>query len=572
MSESDRAGTVPDEVVRGIERLAQPETGRFLLGVLLGGASAACAVGLMWTSAYLISASALRPPILFLMMVIVSVRFFALGRAVFRYLERLASHDAAFRMLGVIRTTIFSALAPKAPAGLGRLRRGDLLSRFMADVDQLQDLPLRVRHPALAAGTVAAASVLGIGMISWRTALVLLGFLVLGGLCGTLVPWMVHRRGSGALAIQRAAVNDDLLDLAARSEVLAAFSATAPVLQGLRDDDHRLQRTADRLQYSASLTGALAVVLAGLAALACAWTGSLDLGRGFFDGPMLAVLILVPLSVFDVIGEAAQAPQNRMLVRESARRIAELTGPVPAGDEQIPEPQPSAPHESPSPQQAQFRGIRLRGAAVGWPGEEPVLRGLNLDIRPGERLLLTGRSGLGKSTLALTLAGLLPLHEGEYLLNGVPAESLSGERLRRSIGLCEQTPHLFDGTVRDNLLLAAPGTSDSALRERLRSVGLWSDLEPRGGLDLDVGENGELLSGGQVQRLSLGRALLAGFPVIILDEPTANVDPERAQALVEDLLRIADDGRRTVILISHDIVRDRVDTAIDLDAYATASL
>ncbi|MFT8637220.1 MAG: thiol reductant ABC exporter subunit CydC [Pseudoclavibacter sp.] len=581
-----RPGTAGDgedlAAVRSVERLVQPARGRFALGVACGAASAACAIGLMWTSGYLIAASSLQPPILFLMPIIVSVRFFALGRATFRYIERLASHDAAFRMLGSVRTAIFDALAPRAPAGLTRLRRGDLMTRFMADVDQLQDIPLRVRHPLWSTGTVAALSVVLIAFISPRTALVLLVFLLLAGVLGAALPAWLAARDTARLAPHRARINDDVLDLADRIEVLSAFDAQEPARRRVHDDDDTLRCTVAGLQYQSGATTAAMVLLAGVAALACGWAGVVDLGRGAFDGPFLAVLVLVPLSVFDVLGDAAQAAQARALARASARRVAAVTGDLSAAAGAAAESAHSAADGTAVPAQSAdgsegepaaprppFTGLSLRAADLGWPGRPPVVRGLDLDIAPGQRILVTGTSGAGKSTLAATLVRFLDLAAGTYTLNGQDAERLPPDAVRAVVGLCEQTPHVFDATVRGNLQLAAPDASDAQLEEVLARVGLWDDLRRREGLETAVGSDGELLSGGQVQRLSLARAILGGFGLIVLDEPTANVDPELAAELLDDLLRVAADGRRAVLLISHSAVTGPIDAHLDLDAKST---
>lgn len=580
----DTSGDSEDlAAVRSVERLVQPARGRFALGVACGAASAACAIGLMWTSGYLIAASSLQPPILFLMPIIVSVRFFALGRATFRYVERLASHDAAFRMLGSVRTAIFDALAPRAPAGLTRLRRGDLMTRFMADVDQLQDIPLRVRHPLWSTGTVAALSVVLIAFISPRTALVLLAFLLLAGLLGVALPARIAARDTARLAPHRARINDDVLDLADRIEVLSAFDAQEPARRRVHDDDDTLRRTVAGLQYQSGATTAAMVLLAGVAALACGWAGVVDLGRGVFDGPFLAVLVLVPLSVFDVLEDAAQAAQARALARASARRVAAVTGdlsaavgaaaaePVrPAADgTAVPAQSADGSEGEPITPRPPFTGLSLRDADLGWPGRPPVVRGLDLDIAPGQRILVTGTSGAGKSTLAATLVRFLDLAAGTYTLDGQDAERLPPDAVRAVVGLCEQTPHVFDATVRGNLQLAAPAASDAQLEEVLTRVGLWDDLRRREGLETAVGSDGELLSGGQVQRLSLARAILGGFGLIVLDEPTANVDPELAAELLDDLLRVAADGRRAVLLISHSAVTGPIDAHLDLDAKST---
>ncbi|KQM60208.1 thiol reductant ABC exporter subunit CydC [Agreia sp. Leaf210] len=531
-----------------ILRLAQPGARRFAPGALLGLLSALCAVGLLATSAYLITRAAEMPPILYLNMAIVGVRAFALGRAGFRYAERLASHDAAFRTLATLRVGIYERLVPIAPDGLTGTRRGDLLTRLTADVDELQNLPLRVVQPLLVSGAVAATSVITVWILLPPAGLALLIALVLAALVGTAANGLIAARAERSIAPLRGAFADEVLDTVVNLDVLTAFDATGSRLAAVERADARLTRAVLSSAAGTGVATGILSVLAGAASIAALLVGIPALGTAGFDGPVLAIIALVPIAVFEVISSVPLALSALRQVRSSAERIGSA----------VPE---IVPPEIPTDRAADARRtvdpanavIELRGVSASWPHESsPAIREIDLTVSPGDRILVTGPSGSGKTTLAHVLVRFLEF-EGSYRLGGVDARSLPLAEVRRTIGLSEQTPYLFDESIRQNLLFARDDASDDELIAVLERVGLSEWLDQRGGLDARVGERGSLVSGGQAQRIALARALLADFPILVLDEPTANVDPGRADALLRDLLSASadPDGRRAVVIISH---------------------
>ena len=531
-----------------ILRLAQPGARRFAPGALLGLLSALCAVGLLATSAYLITRAAEMPPILYLNMAIVGVRAFALGRAGFRYAERLASHDAAFRTLATLRVGIYERLVPIAPDGLTGTRRGDLLTRLTADVDELQNLPLRVVQPLLISGAVAATSVITVWILLPPAGLALLVALVLAALVGTAANGLIAARAERSIAPLRGAFADEVLDTVVNLDVLTAFDATGSRLAAVERADARLTRAVLSSAAGTGVATGILSLLAGAASIAALLVGIPALGTAGFDGPVLAIIALVPIAVFEVISSVPLALSALRQVRSSAERIGSA----------VPE---IVPPEIPTDRAADARRtvdpantvIELRGVSASWPHESsPAIRGIDLTVSPGDRILVTGPSGSGKTTLAHVLVRFLEF-EGSYRLGGVDARRLPLAEVRRTIGLSEQTPYLFDESIRQNLLFARDDASDDELIAVLERVGLSEWLDQRGGLDARVGERGSLVSGGQAQRIALARALLADFPILVLDEPTANVDPGRADALLRDLLSASadPDGRRAVVIISH---------------------
>ncbi|WP_234438521.1 thiol reductant ABC exporter subunit CydD [Streptomyces sp. NRRL S-340] len=543
-------------VLARVRATAGRRRARLALALLLGSLALGSAVGLMATSGWLISRASQHPPVLYLMVAVTATRAFGIGRAVFRYAERLVSHDAVLRMLADTRVAVYRRLERLAPAGLRRTRRGDLLTRLVADVDALQDYWLRWLLPAGAAVTVSVASVAFTAWLLPEAGAVLAAGLLLAGAGVPLVTASVARRAEQRLAPARGALATRVTDLLTGTAELTVAGALPARSAETRRADTVLTRIASRAATATALGDGLTALVSGLTVAAAALVGAQAVAGGRLGGVAMAVVVLTPLAAFEAVLGMPLAAQYRQRVRRSAERVYEiLDAPEPVREPEAPRPTP----ETPFP-------LTVRHLTARHPGQDrDALAGLDLTLEEGRRVAVVGPSGAGKSTLAQVLLRFLDPRAGVYSIGGTDACALDGDAVRRWVGLCAQDAHLFDSSVRENLLLAKKDASESELRDALGRARLldWACSLPDG-LDTLVGEHGARLSGGQRQRLALARALLADFPVLVLDEPAEHLDLPTADALTADLLR-ATEGR-TTLLITHRLAGlEAVDEVIVLD-------
>ena len=524
---------------------AMPPRAKRLMGIVLGVLADVCVVGLLGLSMWLIVRAGEQPPILYLTFAIVGVRAFAVGRAGLRYAERLSSHDAALTELAGLRAGTFEALVPRVPGAIESSRRGDVLAAFVEDVDQLQDEPLRVRQPLVVGTVVVALSLIAMACASPLAALIVLGMLLLSGGAAVVLSRRMASRFDRALGAARAALVDALLEHLASADVLAAFGALPQHRERVRSAEARLQRVQLRRARSAGLTGALLALGSGVASVLVLLLVMPQLGAQI-SAPLFAAAVVVPAAVFEVFAQVPAALVARRAVAASADRVAALTE-TPIAPEVVSH---TAGARLDGPADPVAPVISVRGLAVRHAGAaRDAVSGVSFDVSAGEAVVVRGPSGSGKSTLAQALVRFID-YRGSYRLHGVEARGLAPDEVRRFVGLCEQTPHLFDTDLRQNLKFARDTASDDALQSVLDRVGLGDWAVERGGLDAPVGERGALVSGGQAQRIALARAILADFPVVVLDEPTAGVDRDLADRLLIDLLGSVP-ADRAVILITH---------------------
>lgn len=540
-----------------LARLGRVPASRVALSLLLATVAVGFGVALLATAGYLISRAAEQPPILSLTVTIVLVRFLGLARPVARYADRLASHDLALRALGRIRARVYERIEPLAPGRLEAYRRGDLLARMVGDVDTLQGLYVRALLPGAVALVVGAACILVAALILPAAAAILAGGLLVAGVP---LPWLSARlaRAVGRRqAVARGTLTAELVELLRGAPELVVFGQEERTLARVRELDVALARLGRRDALVAGLGDALTILVAGLTVTGVLAVAVSATAAGALDPVLVATLALLALASFDAVTPLAPAARELSSTLASGRRVLEVIDRAPAVRE--PElPVPAPPRRAP---------VRLEGVTARYdPVEEPVLRDLDLELAPGRKVALVGPSGAGKTTVTRLLLRFLDPERGRVTIGGRDVREYAQADVRRHFAIAGQESYLFDSTIRENLRLARPEATDAELWAVLLLARLdaWVASLP-GGLDARVGEEGSRLSGGQRQRLTLARALLTEAPVLVLDEPTAHLDPETATAVMDDVLAAA--AGRTVLLITHRPEGlERMDEVVTLDA------
>lgn len=522
-----------------LRNLMAPFRWWILLTILLAFGTLGSTVALMAASAYLISKAALTTEFYVLAVTVTAVRAFAISRAVFRYGERYIGHLVTFRILTRLRSWFYTAIEPLAPARLQGYRSGDLLTRIVADIETLDQFVVRVVVPPVAAALVVALSFLIAGAFDWQIALVLVAFLMLTGIALPLVTRHLSKAQAAQLITERAQLNAALVDEIQGIADLMAFGQE----QAFYTRAVRLSSTFEEAQLRvATIRGiynALAALLASLAGLTVLILAIPLVSSGKIEGVFLALLPLTAIASFEAVQPLGSALQQLETSQAAARRLFELIDAPPVLE-------PLHPLPLPDDCTIEFRGVSFRYTC----GEPLALDNVSFRIPNRGRMVVTGPSGAGKSTLVNLLLRFWEPHEGQVMIGGHNVCNYGGDDLRALFGVVPQDIHLFNGTVRDNLLLAKGDASEDEIIEACREAQLHDFITSLPvGYDTVVGENGLKLSGGERQRVAIARVILKAAPILILDEATANLDALTEQELMQALEPFMRD--RTTLIVSH---------------------
>lgn len=540
--------------------------------VTVGVAGQLAGIGLLATSAWLITTASLRPPVLTLTVAIAAVQAFSLARGVARYGERLAGHDLALQVLARIRTWAYGRIEPVVPGPSTGTRSGDLLARFVADVDGILDLYVRAALPLAAAVGTAGAAVALAWLLDAPAGVVLAAGLVAAMVGLPLAIARVAASAGAALSVQRGERDGLVVEALRGAAEVVAFGAEPLILERLATIDRALNRLDRCLAVSAGVGQAFGAGLGGILAAATVAVALPALHHGAINGIIVAVLAFLALGASEAVATLPDAAAHLADSLGGARRVLALTTlPVPvtpppgsgAGRSRVASLSRRPSQVAPSPGRA--RQVALEGVSLRWPGAVRLaLDSIDMTIRPGAHLAVIGPSGAGKTSLTHLLLRFVDPTAGRVTIDGVDVAQLDADAVRSLIAWAPQDPHVFGTTLAANLRLAAPDATDGRLWETLAMAGLadWASGLSQG-LETVLGERAATISGGEAQRLGVARALLADRPILLLDEPTAHLDERRAVSL-QDQVQAAARGR-TLLWITHRLAGlDRFDQVVRL--------
>lgn len=544
-----------------ILRLWRRQRAALLLGLVLSLAALVAGVILMVTAGALVGAAVTGGAL------VLSVALQAAGgaRVVLRYTERLATHAATFRALADLRVWFFRNIARSAAGGLGFLRAGDVLARLVADVEALDGLYLRILLPVAGALLLLPVTVEIMARRNIGLAVAYGGLFVLAAF---LLPWAVAQAAAATgtrLAAAQSGLRTAVLDALSGLKEVRAYGAEGRMLAQVQARDGALLSAQHALATRVAIAGAGAFLCAQAAILLILFVAPRLSGHpampglGSHDATWAIVAVFLSVAAFEAIGGLTRAGALAGHATASARRVLDMAAlPAPVPDPPTGNPGAAKTGNAKSGAAAETRpsraprgsALRFEGVTFAWPGRETVLDGLTLDVPEGAQVAVLGPSGAGKSTLAALALKLAAPARGRILLGGTDIATLPAAEVRARIGWLSQATHLFDDTVRANLLLARPDADEAALWAALEAARIAEVVRALpDGLDSWVGEAGARLSGGQGRRLALARTLLSPAPILILDEPAAGLDAETERAFLETLAEST--TGRTVMLIAH---------------------
>lgn len=522
-------------------------TGWILLSILMGTAAIGAGIGLLGTSSWLIASAALHPSIAELQVAIVGVRFFGISRGIFRYLERLISHSVNLHILSSLREDFYRRIEPGAPANLYSYRSGDLLQRMMGDLETLENFYVRVAAPVIVAFVIATGTSLFVGGYLAECGVILAAGLLTNGLLLPIFDLFLSRPWIKNLTLAHADVSAFTVEGVQGLEDLQAYHAHSRWVRTINEKSSQAAMIQNKITAISAMGNALSLLVLNGTLLGVVCAAIPQVNAGELNGVMLAVLALVASASFESVSTMPSAAINlnssiesanrlfRIGVTEVESRLSDRKIPLPPGNELI------------------FDNINLI-----YPGAlQPALKGITINLHKGEKKAIVGVSGAGKSSILNLLMCFQAPSSGNIRIDGINLHSI--------FGVVSQSPYFFSASLRENLLLARSGLSDQTILETLEEVelGEWAGTLPDG-LDTWLGENGVKMSAGERQRLAFARLILQDSPILLLDEPTANLDPINETLILDHLLTVF--HNKSIVLVTHRLnLLERMDEILVLD-------
>jgi ATP-binding cassette subfamily C protein CydCD len=529
-----------------------PFWGRIALSIVLGFATIASGIGLMATAAYIISAAALHPSIAELQVAIVGVRFFGISRGVFRYLERLVSHDVTFRLLARWRAWFYQALEPLAPARLLRYHTGDLLSRVIRDIGSLENFYIRTLNPPLVALLISAAVLLFLASFGAPLAWGLLVFLFLAGIGLPVLITLPSRRLGPSIINARAQLGAILVDSIQGMPDILTCGQSRSTLERVDAAGTHLAKLQNRMSGITSLQTAGGSLLANLGMLSVLVIAIKMVSNGQLEGVLLGAMSLAAFTCFEAMQPLPQVAQIFETNKAAAGRLYELVDATPPVIDQ------AAFLSRPESydlvvQNLGFQYPPWSDSGIASPSSAFRLKNISFSLPQGKHIALIGQSGAGKTTLVNLLLRFWEYQQGSILIGGHELQSYRQDDIRRQIAVISQNTYLFSATIKENLLIAKPTATENELIQVIKQAQLNDLIQSLpDGYDTWIGEHGLYLSAGERQRLAVARVLLKGSPLLILDEPTANLDPITALDVLKAIQGLS--LGRSTITITQDMV------------------
>jgi ATP-binding cassette subfamily C protein CydCD len=525
------------------------------LSVLIGSATIGSSVALMGTSAWLISTAALHPSVAELSVAVVGVRFFGIARGLLRYAERLVSHDVTFRLLSRLRIWFYEKLEPLAPARLMDFRAGDLLARIIGDVETLENFYVRIISPPMTATLVGLFTSIFLAFFYPPLTLAFLIFFITLGLILPILAQIISRRPAGQTITLRADLHTHLVDSIQGMADLLAYNRAAERQAQISSLGLEYGKSQHRMARVTGFHSSLSTLLTHLASWTILFLCIPQVTSGNLAGPMLASLTLLTLASFEAVIPLPLAAQMWNSSREAAQRLFEVVDTKPVISEQlsvISAQSPTlAPHVSAGVTNYQ---LQITNLSFTYPNQiTPALQHVTFNLRPLTSIAIVGPSGAGKSTIASLLLRFWDYDSGEIMFGGRSIEQFTQDDVRAQIGLVSQNTYFFNTSVRENLRFARRRVTQDEIESAAKSAQIHDFiLSLSKGYDTLIGEQGLRLSGGERQRLAIARALIKDAPILILDEPTANLDPLTEKQVLETLFNIM--RQKTSILITHRLI------------------